>query len=140
MIVMRHHSSKSTIRNRMIGLTEISVGIAAVAILAVIVLPIIRSISQATTSRMKHNAQVTQQASSSLSTLNIAHVLPESLGGVEATTRLLKQGIYVSDGPMEGHFLGVPNLQENEVVPTSKFLNVVFDLSDLYLEYSPGRK
>jgi len=119
------------------SLIEILVVIAVIGIMAGIAIPVISGLRAAAAEKSKRNAQLTQQTSTSLESLDVAHVLPESLGGAEATTRLLREGLYVEDGTLEGTFIGIPNLPEREIRPASKYLNVVFGSSGLRLEYNP---
>jgi prepilin-type N-terminal cleavage/methylation domain-containing protein len=117
------------------SMSEILVAVAVIGILSLIAIPTIRGLSTISNSKTKRNAQMTAEVSGNLTALNVAHVLPESLGGVEATTRLLQAGIKISDGPMAGTYMGMPGLQEKDIQPTSRFLGIVFDEKLLRLEY-----
>ena len=117
-------------------MTEMLVTIVVIGIIAAIAIPVIRGISGIGVSKTKRNAQITAELSGNLTALDIAHVLPESLGGAEATARLLKEGIHIDDGPMAGAYMGMPDLNDKEIEETSKYLRTVFDESGIRLEYS----
>jgi type II secretory pathway pseudopilin PulG len=111
--------------------------IAVIGIITAIAVPVMRGLSQAKTAKLKTNARTAVDLSSSLTTLDVAHVLPDSLGGAEATARLLQQGIRIPNGPLAGTLMSMPKLTEEEISETSTFLETVFDQSGLQLVYDP---
>ena len=135
---MRSFARANTARRcqRAFTMGELIVAIVIIAIISMLAIPIIRGINHVSESKTRRNAQMTADVSSNLSSLNVVHVLPEALGGAEATTRLLRLGITVPDGPMQGAYMGVPNLPEGEIEATSKYLRVVVDNDMLRLEYT----
>ena len=101
------------------SLVEILIVISVIGILAAVIIPQVgRMADLATETKAKQNAQNTARISGALSAAGVEHVVPESLGGAEATTRLLRRGITVSQGPMAGAHFGMPNLSEEEVQST----------------------
>lgn len=134
---------ESTVENQQLArqnaggfsLFEVILVIVIIGVLAAVAIPIAQGLGRVSASKSKRNAQMAAEVSNNLVALDVAHVLPESLGGVEATTRLLKLGIKVEDGSMEGVTMSLPGLQESEIKPTSTYLRVVFDEQNLRLEY-----
>ena len=122
------------------SLFELLLVVFIIGVLVLVTIPILRGIERISVKKTQRNAQQTAQISSNLSSLDVVHVLPESLGGAEATTRLIKQGLHIEDGSMDGVYLGFPNLGESEVQPASEYLEVVFDGTSLRLEYNSSTK
>ena len=106
-----------------------------IGVLAAVAIPIAQGLGRASASKSKRNAQMAAEVSNNLVSLDVAHVLPESLGGAEATIRLLKQGFKIEDGSLDGMTIGLQNIPDSEVKPASTYLGVVFDEQSLRLEY-----
>ena len=114
---------------------EVLLVIIIIGVLAAVAIPIAQGLGRASASKSKRNAQMAAEVSNNLVSLDVAHVLPESLGGAEATIRLLKLGFKIEDGSMEGLSIGLPNIPDSEIKPASGYLDVVFDEQNLRLEY-----
>ncbi|MCB1236008.1 MAG: hypothetical protein KDM91_13140 [Verrucomicrobiae bacterium] len=89
----------------------------------------------ANASKTKKNAKEIASMSAELAALGVAHVIPDSMGGVGATIRLLREGIIVPSGPMAGSPFRMPHLADDEVEDIEKYLNIVYDYSELRLVY-----
>ena len=106
------------------------------AVLAAIAFPTISNMHEtADKAKSQGNAQHIAQISSSLASMGVAHVLPDSLGGVEATARLLREGVTVPDGVFAGQFFVVSGLTDNEILEAAGFLEVVYDFAEVRLTY-----
>ena len=79
----------------------------------------------------KKNAQNMGSVSASLSGLGIAHVIPESLGGTEATCRLIRHGIQIPDGPMQGTHFSVAGVSDDDIPSVAVYLDISY--KDLYV-------
>ena len=79
----------------------------------------------------KKNAQNMGSVSASLSGLGVAHVIPESLGGTEATCRLLRHGIEIPDGPMQGTYFSVAGVSDDDIPSVAVYLDISY--KDLYV-------
>ncbi len=118
------------------SLMEALVAISIIGVLAAFSLPVIGRMADSISSiKAKQNALSTANVSGGLSAAGVAHVIPESLGGAEATTRLLRRGITVPEGPLAGTYFGMPNLAEDEVSATAVYLEIVFDMTVLRMIY-----
>lgn len=85
----------------------------------------------------RQNAQRAVSISSQLSSIGVAHVLPESLGGVEATLRLLRLGIVVPDGEFQGKFFTVGEISDQNIEEAAEYIEIVFETEELQLGYVP---
>ncbi len=124
--------------DKMKGFTiqEMLLVILAIGILSAIALPTVGNLSgRAKVAKTKNNAQRIQTVSNTLASLGVAHVIPESMGGVEATIRLLREGLNVDDPLMTEGFYQVPGLTDTEVALAAQYLDVVYDLDELRLIY-----
>ena len=132
--------TKPSGRKRGFSLIEILVVIGVMGIIAALGIPVIGNLfgeSRKTTSRA--NARGLATISTSLSVLGVEHVIPLSLGGKEATCRLLKKGIVVSEGPMLGVYYGMPGLKHDEIPLAAEYLDITYaNLNVLRMIYSPG--
>lgn len=109
------------------SLTEMLVVVAVLGIIAAIGIQAIGGLADtANETAARRNAQNLASLSAGLSNLGVAHVIPESLGGIEATCRLLKLGIVVPDGPMKGSYYGVPGLPEERIPAASVYLEISY--------------
>ena len=70
-----------------------------------------------------------------LAEIGVAHVVPESLGGIEATARILRDGIVVSEGPLEGQFFVLSGLTVEDIASAAPLLEVVYEKSERSLRY-----
>lgn len=122
-------------RSEAFSLIEILCVISIIGVLAAVAVPFIQGLDRASVTKSKRNAQMTVELSSNLSTLGFAHVLPESLGGAAATTRLLQSGVVILEGEMEGAHMGMQNLPVDEIDDTAAFIKIVHDDSGPRLEY-----
>ena len=114
------------------SLVELLVTIAAIALLVTIAVQSIGGLSdRADATAAKKNAQNMGSVSASLSGLGVAHVIPESLGGTEATCRLLRHGIEIPDGPMQGTFFAVAGVSDDDIPSVAVYLDISY--KDLYV-------
>ena len=94
------NTAKSTTGPPIAGfsLIEMLCVIAIIGILAAVTVPIISGMDRVSVTKSKRNAQMTVDVSNQLTALDVAHILPESLGGAVATVRLLQIGIMIENG------------------------------------------
>ncbi len=115
-------------------MVEMLIVIAVIGILAVLVLPSIsnlRGVAKKTTAIQ--NAKSISQMSGALAALGVAHVIPDSMGGVSATARLLREGVIVPEGPMAGEKFILTGLNDDEIDYVAEFLYVQYDGKELRL-------
>lgn len=113
--------------------------IAIVGVVTLISVPLITDlISSGKENVAKKNAQSTVNVSSQLSTLGVAHVLPESLGGTEATSRLLRVGIVVPEGPYQGKRFTIGEVSDEDIEASAIFMKILFNDDVLQLSYNPN--
>jgi len=114
------------------SLVELLVMIGVIGIMVTIAVTAIGKISdRADETAAKNNAQQMGSVSASLSGLGVAHVIPESLGGTEATCRLLRRGIEIPDGPMQGSHFSVPGVSDDDISSVAVYLDISY--ADLYV-------
>jgi hypothetical protein len=116
------------------SLTEILIIVVVIGIIAAIALPSIsniRGVAKKTTAIQ--NAKSISQMSSALAALGVAHVIPDSMGGVEATARLLREGVIVPEGPMAGEKFVLMGLNDDEIETVASYLYVQYDRKELRL-------
>lgn len=119
------------------SLVEVLALISVIGIMTSIAIPLLGYLGHsASESKAKRNAQNAAHISALLSAAGVEHVLPESLGGTEATTRLIQHGITVSDGPLSGAYFGMPSLTEDEVAPTAVYLEILIYESYLRMVFN----
>ena len=132
------HSNVTSCRHGF-SLVEMLVVIAIIGVVTLISVPLITNfISVGKESVAKRNAQTTVGVSAKLSSIGVAHVLPESLGGAEATTRLLRRGIRVPDGPMQGQYYGIDYISDENIEAAAIFMEILFNHDVLQLGYNPN--
>ena len=118
---------------------EVLIVIAIIGIVTLIALPLLtEAISAGKVTVAKRNAQHTVSVSSKLSSVGVAHVLPESLGGTEATSRLLRRGIVVPDGPMQGAHFTIGEISDENIAAAAVFMEILFEFTELRLGYNPS--
>ena len=131
-LLTKKHESR-----RGFSLVEILIVISVIGVMSAIAIPSIGRIGNAAkTSKAKQNAHNTSSVSAALSAGGVEHVLPDSLGGAEATTRLLRRGITVPDGPLAGMSFGVQSLSEEEIAPAAVYLEIMLTESVLRMIYN----
>ncbi len=116
------------------SLTELLLIVAVIGILAAIALPTIsnlRGVAKRTVA--VQNAKSISQMSGALAALGVAHVIPDSMGGVPATARLLREGVIVPEGPMAGEKFVLTGLNDDEIDFVAEFLYVQYDRTELRL-------
>lgn len=117
-----------------LSLTEVLIVIVVVGIIAAIAMPSIsniRGVAKKTTAIQ--NAKSISQMSSALAALGVAHVIPDSMGGVAATARLLREGVIVPEGPMAGEKFVLTGLNDDEIDYVASYLYVQYDQKELRL-------
>jgi hypothetical protein len=65
-------------------------------------------------------------------------VLPESLGGAEATTRLLRRSIKVPVGPMQGKYFRIDGMSDENIQAAAIFMKIIFNDNVFQLGYHPN--
>jgi hypothetical protein len=117
-----------------ISLVEAILVVLVIGILAALAMPSIsnlRDVAKRTTAIQ--NAKSISQMSSALAGFGVAHVIPDSMGGVAATARLLREGVIVPDGPMAGEKFVLTGLNDEEIDYVASFLYVQYDKRELRL-------
>ena len=110
--------------------------IAVIGILSAIAIPTIQNINGASNEvKDQANARHVEGVSSSLAALGVAHVIPESLGGAEATVRLLREGVIVPDGAFQGQLFVVKAISDKDVSKASTYLEILYNYTELHLSY-----
>ena len=110
------------------SLIEMLVVIAVIGIIAAIAIPSIANLSDtAEKTIVKRNAQNFASVSASLASVGVEHVIPDSLGGVEATCRLFRIGLTVPDGPFAGFYFGLPGVPIDDISQTFAYLDLEFE-------------
>lgn len=129
-----------TLRHRQppkaLSLTELLIVVVVVGIIAAIGLPSIsnlREVARKTTAIQ--NAKSLSQMSGALAALGVAHVIPDSMGGVAATARLLREGVIVPEGPMAGERFVLMGMNDDEIDYVAEFLYIQYDNKELRLIY-----
>lgn len=119
---------------RGLSLVEMLVVVAVIGIIAALALPSIsnlREVAKKTTAIQ--NAKSVSQMSGALAALGVAHVIPDSMGGVAATARLLREGVIVPEGPMAGEKFVLTGLNDEEIDYVASYLYVHYDRRELRL-------
>lgn len=119
------------------SVVEMLIVIAVIGVIAAIAIPLIQTVTDDSDDvKDRRNAQNIAQVSSALKNLGVDHVMAESEGGIEATTRRLKEGVVVEKGPFKGELFAVKALDEDAIDGASRFLEIVDRSGDLWLIYS----
>ncbi len=113
--------------------------VAIIGVLSALALPYFSDLqSGVSKEKNRRNAQQIVALSTAVSGLGIAHVLPDSLGGVEATARLLREGVTVIEGPASGEHIALAGLSDEEITGAADYLEIVYLPNKLSLRYNPG--
>lgn len=115
-------------------MVELLIVIVVIGIIAVVALPSIsniRGVAKKTTAIQ--NAKSLSQMSQALAALGVAHVIPDSMGGVAATARLLREGVIVPEGPMAGEKFILTGLNDEEIDHVAEYLYVQYHGKELRL-------
>lgn len=125
-----------TRKRKAFSLVEMLIVVSVIGIMAMFAIPAISSVSDsAKDAKAQRNAQNIAQVSAVLGNMGVAHVLPDSLGGAEATARLLREGVTVSKGVFSGQQF-IVELSNEEIQYAAKYLNIVYDFNEIRLEYA----
>ncbi|MDF1739535.1 MAG: type II secretion system protein [Verrucomicrobiales bacterium] len=128
----------STSHRRAMSLVEILVTIVVLGVIAAIAVPSVSRIREsAKEAAAIKNAKTIAQMSGALAALGVAHVIPDSMGGAEATARLLREGVTVPEGVMEGEVFVIPGMTDEHIEEVGVFLDVKYDKRELRLEFVP---
>ena len=115
---------------------ELLVVVAIIGILAVLVIPNVRGVlDEGERAKVLKNAKEISSMSKSLSALGVAHVVPDSMGGVKATARLLSVGVIVPQGPLQGERFQVSGLSAEEIDKTLDYLDISYNGTELSLNF-----
>ncbi len=117
-------------------MVEILLTVVVIAVLALIGLPTISTLREkAKRAATIQNAKNISQMSQSLAALGVAHVIPDSMGGVSATARLLREGITVTEGPMAGERFTLSGMTDSEIEDVADYLYIQYNETELQLVY-----
>lgn len=121
---------------RAFSLVEMLVVIAVIGILGGVAIPIIADIyEKSQKAKDTVNAKNIERMSASLASLGVAHVIPDSMGGVEATARLLREGVKVPEGPMKDEIFILSGMDDEDIEDAGKLLRVQYDMEALRLVF-----
>ncbi|MEM1440753.1 MAG: hypothetical protein AAGF67_00320 [Verrucomicrobiota bacterium] len=119
-------------------MTELLLIVGIIAIIATVAIPTISRLrDSAKKAAATQNAKNVAQMSEALAALGVAHVIPDSLGGPEATARLLREGVVVPEGPMAGERFILSGMRESEIEETAEYLKIEYGDTYLRLVFSP---
>lgn len=123
-------------KRKAFSLVEVLIVVSIIGIMAMFAGPAIKNLSENSHEvKAQRNAQSIAQVSATLSQIGVAHVLPESLGGVEATARLLREGVLVDRGPFKDQQFVIRPLSDEEIERAAGYLDVVYDQNEIRLVY-----
>ena len=133
MATMRTARSKGL---RGFSLVEVLTVIGVLGMVAALAIPILSNVfDQSQIQKDRRNAQQIAWMSDKLASIGVAHVLPESLGGIEATARLLREGVIVPEGPFDGESFRVSGLTDEEIHNASDYLELIYHSEELRIAY-----
>ena len=119
------------------SLSELLIVIAVIGVIAAIALPSVSRLFEASNeAKDRLNAKNLSSMSEILASLGVAHVIPDSLGGIKATARLIREGVIVSEGPMAGERFIMASLHDDDIDGLAQFLKVKYGVTELSLVYS----
>ena len=122
--------------HRAFSLVEILVVIVVIGIITAIAMPAIRGVLEnGEEAKVTQNAKNIAALSSNLAAIGVAHVLPDSLGGIEATARLLREGVTVPEGPLAGQMFRMNGLSDQEITKAADKLTIVYAEKELNLQF-----
>lgn len=122
--------------SRGISLVEGLLVIVAIGIIVTIAVPVIGNIRESAKKTVAtQNAKMVASMSEALAALGVAHVLPDSMGGVEATARLLREGVIVPEGPFAGERFILSGMRDSEIEEIAEYLEIQYDTAGLRLVY-----
>ena len=120
-------------------LFEMVVVIAIIGIIASLAIPALQNVGDSGNDTVdRKNANELANMSTALASIGVAHVIPDSLGGVEATARLFRDGIVVPDGAYAGQEFQLSGLNEESIAGAARYLEIVYDLRELRLVMKEG--
>ncbi len=123
-------------RSGAFSLTEMLIVIAVIGVIAAIAVPTVTNVRGAAgEAKSRMNAQRVATVSNTLAGMGVAHVIPQSMGGVEATIRLLSEGVTVTHEVMSESRFSVPILSDEEVTAAAEYLEIILDTEELRLVY-----
>lgn len=123
------------------SLVELLVVIAVIGVIAAVAIPAIQNINESSKQATAiANAKNVAQMSSALSSLGVAHVIPDSMGGVEATARLLREGVVVTEGPLTGERMSLDALGDEAISDLAEYLDIQYGKTELMLVFKPQQK
>ena len=122
-----------------ISLVELLITLAILAVITSMSLPTVSRIFESSTdAKARMNARNLESMSADLAALGVAHVIPDSLGGIEATARLIRTGVIVPEGPMSGALFRMAALSDEDIAEMAKYLSVVYHKYELSIQYIDG--
>ncbi|MDF1656539.1 MAG: type II secretion system protein [Verrucomicrobiales bacterium] len=131
-------TDQASSRQEGLSLTELLLIVAVIGVISAIAIPTISRLrDSAKKAAATQNAKNIAQMSEALAALGVAHVIPDSMGGAEATARLLREGVIVPEGPMAGERFILSGMKEKEIEETAAYLRVEYGTTYLRLVYSP---
>ncbi|MDF1826567.1 MAG: type II secretion system protein [Verrucomicrobiales bacterium] len=134
MLVQSNHLGTKTYG---LSLTELLLVVAVIGVIASIAIPAVSNMREsAKTAAATQNAKNIAQMSEALAALGVAHVIPDSMGGAEATARLLREGVVVPEGPMAGERFILSGMRESDIEETAEYLRIEYDATNLRLVFS----
>jgi len=136
--VMRKPIDQASAKRAGLSLTELLLIVAVIGIISAIAIPTVSRLREsAKKAAATQNAKNVAQMSEALAALGVAHVIPDSMGGAEATARLLREGVIVPEGPMAGERFILSGMREKEIEETAAYLRIEYGTTYLRLVYSP---
>lgn len=120
------------------SLVEVLIVVAVIGVIAALAIPTISRINESSKKASAlANAQNVAKLSAALSSFGVAHVIPDSMGGVEATARLLREGVVITEGPMTGEKMSLDALDDPAITELSEYLDIQYGESELMLIFIP---
>ena len=118
------------------SLVEVLIVISVIGVISAIAIPMVSNVFESSNgAKDRQNAKNLESLSRSLAALGVAHVIPDSMGGVEATARLLSKGVIVPEGPMAGEVFILSGMGDEDITALTKYLKIEYDLRELRLVY-----
>lgn len=129
--------STRTSRNRGLSLVEALLVIVTIGIVVAISVPIVGNIREAARkAAATQNAKMIASMSEALAALGVAHVIPDSMGGPEATARLLREGVIIPEGPFAGERFILSGMRDSEIEAVADYLEIQYDETQLRLVFT----